>query len=232
MPIVRSLRRALAALVVLAALPRDAALAATVSLIPGGDGRGIVVVEGDIEEGDGDRFAAAVDGRDVSLVVFSSAGGRILEAVAIGELIRARGFDTGVLAGSVCASACALAWLGGITRMMESGATVGFHAAYSLDEDGVARENGAANALVGAYLTTLGYPIAVVLWATGTGPQGLAYLDDRTGREIGLEFVRIGPDNGKDAQIRQKRFPAKSLVQKRFPKHPPDRGAPSGRRPR
>src|SRR5262249_28583042 len=77
------------------------------------DGNGHLFVTGPIDQGDDERFAAVLDG-DVTTVSLTSNGGRVLEAVAIGRLIRARGLNTEVPIS--CVSACALVWAGGVKR--------------------------------------------------------------------------------------------------------------------
>jgi hypothetical protein len=89
----------------------------------------------------------------VQLQFLQSDGGSVLAGIEIGEAIRLKGFQTLVV--ERCASACALAWLGGTQRFMKAGAQIGFHAAYDSDSR---RESGVGNAMVGAYLNRIGLP--------------------------------------------------------------------------
>lgn len=62
---------------------------------------------------------------NVTTVHLQSRGGRLGEAVEIYAAIRARRLDTTVDA--FCLSACTIAYLGGGTRQLREGATLGFH---------------------------------------------------------------------------------------------------------
>lgn len=89
-----------------------------------------------------------------------------------GQAIHLKGFATLVPDGVQCASACALAWLGGIPRLMGETAKVGFHAVYT-SNGGQPAISSAGNALVGAYLNQLGLPTSAVLYITSPPPQGI-----------------------------------------------------------
>jgi hypothetical protein len=63
-----------------------------------------------------------------AILVFDSPGGDLLSGIEIGKEIRARGFWTFIKRDTRCASACALAWLGGVRRNISPAGFVGFHA--------------------------------------------------------------------------------------------------------
>src|ERR687885_212503 len=77
-------------------------------------------------------------------------------------------------AGGRCASACALAWLGGTPRVMVQGSAVGFHAAYTV-EGGQAATSGAGNALIGAYLAGLGLRDRAIVYITMARPDQMTW---------------------------------------------------------
>lgn len=62
-------------------------------------------------------------------VRFDSRGGSLEAGIEIGETIRDRRLATRVTAGSVCASACVYAFLGGLIRTVDDGARIGIHMA-------------------------------------------------------------------------------------------------------
>jgi hypothetical protein len=71
-------------------------------------------------------------------VYFNSPGGSLLAAMAIGRLIRERGFDTKVgrrsahpsqTAAAVCYSACPFAYAGGVRRFLDAESVLGVHEA-------------------------------------------------------------------------------------------------------
>src|SRR5262249_4724682 len=111
---------------------------------------------GNIEKGDFEKFVKwlkAVPGGAKQwggLVAIESPGGLIMEALAIGELIRK--LNWGVVTFETCASACALIWVAGSKRGAFADSHIGFHSAYDAKTGEV---SGGSNALVGAYLSKL-----------------------------------------------------------------------------
>ena len=75
------------------------------------------------------------------VVHLDSIGGRVGEAIALNEVIRANGLDTYV--SSKCMSACTIAFAGGTRRILRKGAVLGFHAASfpGMTKEGIAAES-------------------------------------------------------------------------------------------
>ena len=98
----------------------------------------LILVEGDFELDDVERFRSKVATLSTSrvTVAFRSDGGSLVAGIRIGTVIREKKFATVIPDAASCASACALAWLGGAKRFMGQGASVGFHAAYALNPTG------------------------------------------------------------------------------------------------
>ena len=140
--------------------------AADISHTPIGDGSaGFIVVAGELNQGDEKKFNLIAQRYTKGAVLFVSPGGDLIAGIEIGRIIRLRNFATGVAPKTRCTSACALAWLGGTQRFLSSTSLIGFHAASVVVKDR-ARESGLGNAIVGAYLTTLGLPSRI------GGPDG------------------------------------------------------------
>lgn len=152
----------------------------------------VITVTGAIRLADGDRFATVASAHNGALVAFSSDGGNLLAGLRIGQLIRLRHFVTLVPDGARCASACAIAWLGGVQRFMQPTALIGFHAAFSM-ENGVATETGAGNALVGAYLSRLGLSDAAILYIEQAHPNQITWLTKTDAEEVGIEVAVLPP---------------------------------------
>ncbi len=95
-----------------------------------------MLVSGELKPGDEKTFINQSLGLDRAVVVFNSSGGNLVAGLEIGRAIRLKSFDTVVVDGQICASACAFAWLGGRTRYMATNASIAFHAAYEF-RDGV-----------------------------------------------------------------------------------------------
>ena len=149
----------------------------------------MVTLSGEIESSDTEQFRAAVATYPKAIVAFQSPGGSLIAGIEIGTQIRLRNYMTLVPSGVQCASACALAWLGGTKRLMGPGARIGFHAA-SVNENGQAIETGAGNALLGAYLNKLGLPDRAILFVTQAHPNEITRLTmadaEREGIDVSL----------------------------------------------
>ncbi len=154
------------------------------------DGSCAITFYGDIEQGDENLFDILTPDCRGGGVLFKSNGGHLLAGLRIGELIRQKGLETAVSYDATCASACALAWLGGTKRYMFMDSLIGFHAAYIAD-GGEARESGVANALVGAYLTNLGLSVETVIFATSAKPEQMNWLNYPSAKDIGIEAVLL-----------------------------------------
>src|SRR5688572_8104103 len=90
----------------------------------------IVLLRGTMTGSDIDAFRTKTTGMQDALVVLQSDGGSLIAGIEIGKIIRLKNYFTVVPAKSRCASACAVAWLGGTRRFLEGDAKIGFHAAY------------------------------------------------------------------------------------------------------
>jgi len=166
--------------------------AANISVAPLGNdpdpGHAIVSVVGQLMPNDEIAFRSRVGSLTKAIVAFSSSGGNLLAGIAIGKIIRMKAFATAVVDGQQCASACALAWLGGSPRLMGKGAYIGFHAAY-VDRAGRAMETGVGNALVGSYLTQIGLSENAVVYITQASPTDMTWLTLQDAKRIGIEVV-------------------------------------------
>jgi hypothetical protein len=116
-------------------------------------------------------------------IAFRSNGGSVVAGIQIGEGIRLKGFTTAVTGTARCASACALAWLGGVRRLMSPDARIGFHAAYNMK----GQETGVGNALIGAYLNKIGLPYSAVTYNTKASPDSMTWLSVADAKKTGIE---------------------------------------------
>src|SRR5215831_18661513 len=156
------------------------AVAASVTVRPETPDRPIVVVvEGSLAAFDEDQFAAKTAPLSSAFVAFSSDGGSLVAGLRIGEAIRRKRFSTIVPDGGRCASACALAWLGGVEPFIGiSGkisigisGKISFHAAYDAASD----ESGVGTAVVDAYLSKIGLPYEAVIYITQTASNEMTW---------------------------------------------------------
>jgi hypothetical protein len=105
----------------------EAALARAMTFELVGGGR--LMASGTITPSSSQAFAAEVERRGdyVKTVVLNSPGGSVIDALAMGRLIRARKFATEIEAGKYCASSCPLVFAGGVERRAGDRATIGVH---------------------------------------------------------------------------------------------------------
>lgn len=150
----------------------------------------IISVEGELNFRDDATFADKVLGLREAIVMFDSIGGNLIAGIEIGKAIRIKGFSTLVPDDTLCASACALAWLGGKTRWAGPNARIAFHAAWKL-ENGKRIETGPGNALVGAYLQALGLSQDAILFFTSAPPDGAEMLSFQKAELLGVSVKKF-----------------------------------------
>jgi hypothetical protein len=150
----------------------------------------LVMVEGDLELGDIEVFRSKVAALSKATVAFRSDGGSLLAGIRIGMLIRVNNFATIVPDAAQCASACAVAWLGGARRFLGAGSRVGFHAAY-VQRAGAATESGPGNAVLGAYLDQIGLPEDAIVYITQAAPNSMKWLNMEEAAQHGIEVALL-----------------------------------------
>lgn len=107
--------------------PWNARADITVERMPISDAPPVIVVTGEFTSTDDPGVLARVVGASgAKIVTFNSTGGNIISAMAYGRTIRSLGLSTLQIRSSECASACALAFVGGVNRHAEPGA-IGVH---------------------------------------------------------------------------------------------------------
>lgn len=150
---------------------------------------GIISITGTIDNDDFKQFEKLLETNKgaVSQVYLNSLGGNIVSAVRIGDVIRKNKLHTVVIAKDTCASACGLIWLGGIRRTIEPTGSVGFHASYQI-KNGVKRESGQSNAVIGAYLNSLGLSLEAVILVTQSPPDKITWLSEPEAKRVGIAY--------------------------------------------
>ena len=116
-------------------LPEPSNDAMGFTLVEGPKGITYAIASGTFSGGTADAFERfdELNQRTIDVVVFDSPGGLVLEAMDLGRYLRGRGIATLVPDEALCASACPLAYAGGVTREAGAKAWIGVHRAY-LDE--------------------------------------------------------------------------------------------------
>lgn len=164
---------------------------------------GLVTVVGPFEASDFDDFRTKTAYLTSAIVAFTSDGGNLSAGIRIGETIRLKNFTTVVPNRARCASACALAWLGGTQRLMGDGAQIGFHSASAVPtgQPNEERVISVGNALIGAYLTRIGLPERAVVYITQATPQEITWLKLADAKQQGIEVSLYEPDTHVNAPI-------------------------------
>jgi hypothetical protein len=157
------------------------------------DGRDAIVVNGQVNTGDDQDFIRLAGGLDHALIFLNGPGGNMITALNIGRYVRTRGWDTAVADKQLCMSACAVLWLAGTNRYMADTALIGFHAAYQVEQD-KAVESSIGNALVGAYLNSLGLSDKAVIYLTYRPPEDIQILTKADARAVGIEVAPLPPN--------------------------------------
>ena len=152
----------------------------------------LVMIEGDLELTDIEQFRNKVTALSKATVAFRSDGGSLLAGIRIGMLIRVKNFNTVVPDTAQCASACAVAWLGGARRYMGMGSKIGFHAAY-VQKAGAAIESGPGNAVLGAYLDQIGLPEDAIVYITQAAPSSMKWMSLDEAAQHGIEMALLPP---------------------------------------
>lgn len=183
----RLLAKLLPAIVIFWRLAADSAQAAEIQA-RSENGAVEISVVGELKLEDGEKFANIAGPIRQAIVIFDSPGGALLAGLRIGEIARDRNFVTVIPDGARCASACAVAWLGGVKRFLGHHSLLGFHAAY---DNTTGAEVGEGNAILGAYLAHLGLSYDAIASVTAAGPTEMNWLDAAEASRIGIETQEL-----------------------------------------
>jgi hypothetical protein len=143
---------------------------------PDGSGRGraALAISGTIGAATASWFRERLDEAHLGagdVILLSSPGGDLNQAVVMGEIIRSRGLmtavgvadDSGRIRPSYCASACVLVYAGGKTRLGIEGSMLGVHRfVTSAPEGDPVAETQRTAGMVLSYMTKMGVSSAVV----------------------------------------------------------------------
>jgi hypothetical protein len=164
-------------------LPDDLPRRLEFDTVDAGDFGQVLLINGGIEPGDADRFAAHLASLDAppGLVAINSPGGVVGEALSIGRSLREAGADTIMLPGMACLSACPYILAGGVERRVSGDAAVGMHQHYYdtpgympvfLAVEGI--QHGQGQTL--EYLIEMGIDPGLMLYSLNTPPNEIYLL--------------------------------------------------------
>ena len=164
----------------------------------GPDGIGLGM-SGEIVPGDALRFQAllaTLPPNKPKMLFMQSPGGNVLESISLGLAIHNAKVATVV--GDYCASGCALAWLGGVTRAASPHAQIGFHTPYVLN-GAVQSVSSVGAAEVGYYTAVLGLSPDAAAYVTTADPSSAQWLTPADAQQLKLNVVYL-PDQAPAAQ--------------------------------
>lgn len=108
----------------------------TIERVPIDNSPPVLLLKGEFSRADKpELLAGEVAASGARVIAFDSNGGQVISAMAYGRMIRSLGLSTFQLRSFQCASACALAFVGGVNREADAGA-IGVHqSSFSPDSD-------------------------------------------------------------------------------------------------
>lgn len=181
------------------ALGADHARAAiTYERITLAQGERLLAVKGEFEPSDDPMTLVAEYSQfQPAFVTFDSNGGSVVAAMKMGRAIRALNASTVQIRSSQCASACALAFLGGLKRSAEPG-SIGVHQAFFSDDTGIDQKTAVATvqALTGeiiGYLSDMGVSAKLLQLSLSIESSDMRYLTSAEMREWGIVTVDAVP---------------------------------------
>jgi len=143
-----------------------------------------VIVSGKFEHSDDlSPFMELAVSTKATAVAFDSPGGSVYKAIELGHLIRLLNLSTFQPRELNCASACALAFIGGVTRIAEPGA-IGVHqSSFSQDLQGTKADaveiTQRVTADILSYFDEMGVDPKLLTISLQTGPDDMRYLSGR-----------------------------------------------------
>lgn len=191
--------RGVAAAVAMFATLVSGAVAANLERVDAKDGTSFVVIVGTLmpTENLDQRLAEEAAGRPIAFVTFNSPGGSPYAAMRVGRTIRRLGLSTAQLKAFECASACALAFVGGINRFAEAGA-IGIHKASFVNPDARDAEDAvsliqAVTADIIGYLAEMGVDPALMQVALSYDANDMRYLSSSEMEKFRVTTSSVAP---------------------------------------
>lgn len=155
----------------------------------------VLLGEGEIERDTYRAFLRAAGKlKPGTTLILHSPGGEVSGAMMLGMAIRGAGFDTVVPDGAVCNSACAYAFLGGVSRAVLDGGAIGVHRSRHQLSNGdklppdIEREVDAdVNAKLLKYVASMGVSTGMLRVADKIAANEIRYLTPQELRRFGVE---------------------------------------------
>ncbi|QIG98082.1 ATP-dependent Clp protease proteolytic subunit [Bradyrhizobium sp. 6(2017)] len=184
--------RIASAVVISCAIP-SAASAATFKSVATKDGKTIILLSGEIVEGDFETLKASIKtandaGKLVSGIRLNSPGGNLVEGLKLADAVRFAKVATNVAGSATCASACFLVYAAGATKFANYTAQVGIHGASDKQGEETV-ESGAATVSMARAAKELGVPAAIIGRMVVTPPNEMVWLSPQDLQSMGTTMV-------------------------------------------
>lgn len=157
----------------------------------------VIVVSGEFAPDDHTaRFAAAVADSNATVVTFDSGGGTVTTAMAFGRMIRLLGLNTMQARQLECASACSLAFLGGVSRIAAPG-SIGVHRTSFAPDSTLGRDEAVAGvqaltAEIISYLSDMGVSAELLNFALRYDRSDIRYLSASEMADLRVTTTQTG----------------------------------------
>lgn len=174
-------------------LSATSAQAATFSISPASDRNVIVILRGEIGEGDADQLKRTIrradnNGNTVVILRLNSPGGSVMEGVKLADVVRDEKIATSVIGAAKCASACFLVFAAGSEKFVSYTASVGVHGAS--DENGQeTAQSSAATISMARIAQELGVPPSIIGKMVVTPPDEIVWLTPDDLRSMGTTMI-------------------------------------------
>ncbi len=196
------LRQSVLAIVASATLFGAARADMTIQRIPIENAAPILLLKGEFSQADDpQQLSQEVAASGAKAITFDSSGGNILAAMAYGRMIRSLGLVTFQLRASQCASACTLAFVGGVIRQAEPGA-IGVHQSSFAPGAGLDGPTAVAaiqtmTAQIISYLTEMGVDPKLLQVSLSVSSDDMRYLTASEMQSYGVTFGNLNDIAGR-----------------------------------
>ncbi len=196
------LRQSVLAIVASATLFGAAHADMTIQRIPIENAVPVLLLKGEFSQSDDpQQLSREVAASGAKAVTFDSNGGNILAAMAYGRMIRSLGLATFQLRASQCASACTLAFVGGVIRQAEPGA-IGVHQSSFAPGAGLDGPTAVAaiqtmTAQIMSYFTEMGVDPKLLQVSLSVPSDDMRYLTASEMQSYGVTFGNLNDIAGR-----------------------------------
>ena len=130
-------------------------------------------------------------------IAITSPGGSVIGGMQLGALFRTGGFNTTIgntdISPTNCLSACAYAFVGGVTRYLPPGSRYGLHQYYSPDKTISTADAQKLNVMMAKYLDTMGVDRRVLDFAQSTTHDKMTILSQAQAKQLRVDNLGQSP---------------------------------------